>query len=316
VKAVRIPSPSISSGKGKSALKNKILGYRRKEMLWAYGFVAIPVLGFLIFGLLPLIASAVLSFTKWDMITSPKFIGFANYADLWKDDKVYKGLYNTFFMLIHIPLGMFISLLLAILLNQKIRGVSLFRTIYYIPVISPIVAVSILWQWMLNYDFGMVNQFLWDWLHIKGPNWLGDPHWVKPSLILMGLWGGVGGNMVLYLAGLQSISSTYYEAAEVDGANAWQKFTRITVPLLSNIHFFIVVMGVIGTFQAFSQVYVMEPDGGPEYSAATVVFNIFEHAFKYFDMGYASAEAWMLGVIILVLTLIQFRLSKRWAYND
>ncbi|WNQ10999.1 sugar ABC transporter permease [Paenibacillus aurantius] len=297
-------------------MKNKMISYRRKEIGWAYGFVAIPVLGFLLFGLLPLIASGILSFTKWDMVTSPKFVGFTNYVNLWKDEKVHKGLFNTFFMLIHIPLGMFISLLLAMLMNQKVRGVSIFRTIFYIPVISPVVAVSLLWMWMLNYDFGLVNQFLWDWFHIKGPNWLGDPHWVKPSLILMGLWGGVGGNMVLYLAGLQSISSTYYEAAEVDGANAFQKFTRITVPLLSNIHFFVVVMGVIGTFQAFSQVYVMVPDGGPEYSAATVVFNIFQHAFEYFDMGYASAEAWMLGVIILILTMIQFRLSKRWAYND
>ena len=297
-------------------MTRKIPGYRRKEMLWAYAFVAIPVLGFLIFGLAPLVASAVLSFTKWDMITPPKFIGWTNYIDLAKDEKVHKAFFNTVFMLIHIPLGMILSLLLAVLLNRKMKGISIFRTIYYIPVISPIVAVSILWQWLLNSDFGLINQYLWNWFHIAGPNWLGDPRWVKPSLIVMGLWGGVGGNMVLYLAGLQSVPSTYYEAAEVDGANGWQKFTRITFPLLSNIHFYVIVMGVIGTFQAFSQVYVMAPDGGPEYSAGTVVFNVFEHAFSYFDMGFASAEAWVLGVIILILTLIQFRLSKRWVYND
>lgn len=300
----------------KRTMLNKVPGYLRKEMMWAYAFVAIPVLGFLIFGLVPLISSAVLSFTEWDMINPPKFIGFANYVDMFKDEKVYKALGNTVFMLIHVPLGMIISLLLAILMNRKMRGIAVFRTIYYIPVISPIVAISILWQWMLNSDFGLINQLLWNWFHITGPKWLADPHWIKPSLIVMGLWGGVGANMVLYLAGLQSVSSSYYEAAEVDGANAWHKLTRITIPLLSNIHFYVIVMGVIGTFQAFSQVYVMASDGGPEYSAATVVFNVFQHAFDYFDMGYASAEAWILGIIILLITLVQFRLSDKWVYND
>lgn len=297
-------------------MTNKIPGFRRKEILWAYGFVAVPVLGFLIFGLAPLVASAVLSLTQWDMVSSPKFVGLANYVDLFKDEKVYKSLFNTVFMLIGIPLGMLLSLLLAILMNQKIKGISVFRTIYYIPVISPIIAVSLLWQWILNQDYGLLNQMLWNGFHINGPNWLGDPHWIKPSLILMGLWGGIGGNMVLYLAGLQSISRSYYEAAEVDGANGFQKFTKITFPLLSNIHFYIVVMGVIGTFQAFSQIYVMAADGGPEFSAATVVFYIYQHAFEYFNMGYASSLAWVLGIIIFILTLLQFRLSKRWIYND
>ncbi|MNW51804.1 Lactose transport system permease protein LacF [compost metagenome] len=182
--------------------------------------------------------------------------------------------------------------------------------------ISPIIAVSLLWQWILNQDYGLLNQLLWNSFHITGPNWLGDPLWIKPSLILMGLWGGIGGNMVLYLAGLQSIPRSYYEAAEVDGANGFQKFVHITFPLLSNIHFYIVVMGVIGTFQAFSQIYVMAADGGPEFSAATVVFYIYQHAFEYFNMGYASSLAWVLGIIIFILTLLQFRLSKRWIYND
>lgn len=295
--------------------KNKP-SYIRKEYAWAYLFVAPPVIGFLIFGVAPLLYSVWLSFTSWDLVTPPEFIGFANYVEVFHDEKVYKSLYNTVFMMLGIPIGMVVALLLAIMMNRPLKGISFLRTIYYLPVISPIIAVSLLWQWILNQDFGLLNQSLWSWFGIQGPNWLGDANWIKPSMILMGVWGGVGGTMVLYLAGLQSISSTYYEAAEVDGANAFQKLWLITIPLLTNIHFFVVVMGVIGAFQSFSQIYVLAGDGGPEYSAATVVFYIFENAFKYFNMGYASAIAWVLGLIIFIVTLIQFRLSKKWVYND
>ncbi|MDF2725824.1 MAG: sugar transporter [Paenibacillus sp.] len=297
-------------------MKKRKPSYIRKEYAWAYLFVAAPALGFLIFGVAPLIYSVWLSFTSWDLVSPPEFVGIDNYIEVFQDEKVYKSLYNTVFMMLGIPIGMIISLLLAIMMNRPLKGISFLRTIYYLPVISPIIAVSLLWQWILNQDFGLLNQSLWNWFGIQGPNWLGSPDWIKPSMILMGIWGGVGGTMVLYLAGLQSISTTYYEAAEVDGANAFQKLWLITIPLLTNIHFFVIVMGVIGAFQSFSQIYVLAGDGGPEYSAATVVFYIFENAFKYFNMGYASAIAWVLGLIIFVVTLIQFRLSKRWVYND
>lgn len=294
----------------------KLTGYRRKELAWLYLFVAPPVLGFLIFGLTPMLFSVYISFQRWDMISSPTWVGVDNYVELFKDEKVIKSLYNTIYLMIGIPLGMILSLLLAILMNRSIRGISFLRTMYYLPVISPIIAVSLLWQWILNQDYGLLNQMLWNWFGIAGPNWLGDAAWVKPSLILIGLWGGIGGNMVLYLAGLQSVSSTYYEAAEIDGANGWQKFSRITLPLLTPIHFFVVVMGVIGAFQSFSQIYVLAVDGGPEYSGATVVYYIFQHAFKYFNMGFASAVAWMLGLLIFFVTLIQFKLADRWVYQD
>ena len=163
--------------------------------------------------------------------------GLANYKDLMGDEKVYKSMYNTIYLMIGIPIGMVLSMLLAILMNRKFAGISFMRTIYYLPVISPVIAVSLLWQWILNQDYGLLNNFLWETFGIAGPNWLGKPEWVKPSLILIGLWSGIGGNMVLYLAGLQSISSTYYEAAEIDGAGAWHKLTRITIPLLTPIHF-------------------------------------------------------------------------------
>ncbi|MDF2837672.1 MAG: binding-protein-dependent transport system inner rane component [Paenibacillus sp.] len=284
--------------------------------MWSLLFVTPPVLGFLIFGLAPLLTSFGLSFMSWDMLTPAEFIGLDNFSKMLDDEKFYKSLFNTLVLLVGIPLGMVFALLLAVMMNRSLKGVSVFRTIYYIPVISPIMALSLLWQWMLNYDYGIINEFIWKIFGVQGPNWLGDPNWVKPSFILMGLWSGVGGTMVLYLAGLQAISSTYYEAAEVDGATRWHQFKHITLPLLSPIHFFVVVMGVIGTFQSFSQMYIMAVDGGPEYSGATIVFYIFQEAFRYFNMGYASSVAWVLGIIIFVVTLIQFRFSKRWVYQD
>ncbi|GBF75063.1 sugar ABC transporter permease [Paenibacillus sp. 598K] len=294
----------------------KLTGYRRKELAWLYLFVAPPVLGFLLFGLAPIVFSIYISFQKWDMLSDPQWVGLGNYSELLNDGKVFQSMYNTIYLMLGIPIGMLLSLLLAILMNRKFKGISFMRTLYYLPVISPVIAISLLWQWILNQDYGLLNNYLWDLFGIQGPNWLGDPNWVKPSLILIGLWGGLGGNMVLYLAGLQSVSSTYYEAAEIDGAGAWHKFMKITVPLLSPIHFFILVMGIIGAFQTFSQIYVLATDGGPEYSGATIVFYIFQHAFKYFNMGYASAAAWLLGMMIFIITLLQFKLSKRWVYQD
>jgi multiple sugar transport system permease protein len=294
----------------------KIPGFRRREIVWSYLFISIPVLGFLIFGFAPIVSSFVLSFMDWDMVSPAKWNGVGNYKDMILDEKFYKSLYNTLYLLIGIPIGMFFSLLIALLMNRKLKGISFLRTIYYIPVISPIIAVSLLWQWILNNDYGLINDWIYQIFGIQGPNWLGDPHWVKPSFILMGLWGGIGGTMVLYLAGLQGIASDYYEAATVDGASRWHLFRYITFPLLSPIHFFVIVMGIIGTFQSFSQMYILATDGGPEYSGATIVFYIFNEAFKYFNMGYASAVAWVLGILIFIITMIQFKLSKRWVYND
>jgi multiple sugar transport system permease protein len=294
----------------------KAPGYKQREIVWSYLFIAIPVLGFLIFGLMPIVSSFILSFMDWDMVTPAKWSGGSNYKEMLLDDKFYKSLYNTLYLLIGIPIGMFFSLFFAILMNRKLKGISLLRTIYYIPVISPIIAVSLLWQWILNNDYGLINDWIYKIFGIQGPNWLGDPQWVKPSFILMGLWGGIGGTMVLYLAGLQGIASDYYEAATVDGASRWHLFRYITFPLLSPIHFFVIVMGIIGTFQSFSQMYILATDGGPEYSGATIVFYIFNEAFKYFNMGYASAVAWVLGILIFIITMIQFKLSKRWVYND
>lgn len=289
--------------------------FRKKEILLAYLFVASPIIGFILFGFIPTVWSIGLSFTEWDLLSPPKYIGVENYKELLQDEKVYKSIFNTLYLMLGVPIGMIISLILAVMMNRKIMGSSAFRAIYYIPVISPIIAVSLVWQWIFNYDFGLLNNLLWDWFGIEGPNWLGDASWVKPSLIIIGVWSGVGSTMILYLAGLQSIPTSYYEAADVDGANIFQKFFRITLPLLTPIHFFVIVMGVIGAFQSFSQIYILAGDGGPEYSAATIVFNIFQNGFDYYNMGYASATAWILGVIVFVVTLIQFKLSKRWVYE-
>lgn len=301
--------------KSNTKVKSKIPGYQKKERMWAYLFIAAPVIGFLLFGFIPTVWSIGLSFTEWNLINDAKFVGLDNYKALVDDEKVLKSIYNTIFLMIGVPIGMVISLILAVMMNRKIRGIAVFRAIYYIPVISPIIAVTLVWQWIFNYDYGLLNNLMWDWFGIQGPNWLGSASWVKPALIIISVWAGIGSTMILYLAGLQSIPLSYYEAADVDGANIFQKFFRITFPLLSPIHFFVLVMGIIGAFQSFSQIYVIAGDGGPEYSAATIVFYIFENGFKYYNMGYASATAWILGVIIFVVTLIQFRLSKHWVYE-
>lgn len=290
--------------------------HRKKEIYWCYAFIAAPILGFLIFGLIPIIASIILSFTRWDMLSSPQFVGIDNYRRLLGDQKVWQSLYNSIFLLIGIPIGMFAAMILAVMMNRPMKGMKWLRTIYYIPVVTPAIAAALLWQWMLNTDYGIINNALWNVFGIAGPNWLGDPTWVKPSLIIVGFWAGVGGTMVLYLAGLQGIPRTYYEAAEIDGASSLQKFTKITFPLLSPIHFFVIVMGIIGTFQSFGHIYILASDGGPQYSGATLVFYIFEVAFQYFNMGYASAVAWILGIIVFLVTLIQFKLGKKWVYQQ
>lgn len=297
-------------------MKGNIPGYRKKEYMWGYLFVALPVLGFLIFGLGAMIASLVLSLTNWNLLTAPKFIGLQNFVQLLHDPKFYQSLYNTIYLMIGVPVGMLISLFLAAVMNEKMKGITILRTLYYIPVISPIIAISMIWQWLFNSDYGIVNEILHFLFHIHGPNWFTDPVWVKPNLIMLGIWTGLGSTMLLYLAGLQTIPRSYYEAAEVDGATGWRKMIHITFPLLSPVHFFLMVTGVIGAFQTFSQIYVLAPDGGPQFSAATVVYYIYQNAFKYYQMGYASAIAWILMLFILLLTLIQFKVRKRWVFEE
>lgn len=286
----------------------------RKEKIYGYLFILPPILGLLIFTLFPFVYSFYGSFTDWDGLGQMNFIGFANFKDLFSDELFYKSMYNTLFLMLGIPIGLVLALLLALGLNRGIPGTTTFRVIYYIPVISSLAAVSIMWNWAYNGDYGLVNQFL-DLFGIKGPNWLMDKDTVKPALILMTVWKGLGYTMLLYLAALQSVSRSYYEAAELDGASGIQMFRNITWPMVKPVTFFLVVTNIIGGSQIFTEMNIMTPTGGPEYSSASIVFYIWDKAFKNLQMGYASAMAMILGIFIFIVTLIQFKMNEKSSFD-
>ncbi|WP_338554737.1 sugar ABC transporter permease [Paenibacillus sp. KS-LC4] len=282
----------------------------RKESYYGYLFVLAPVVGYLLFTLYPLLYTLYGSFTDWDGLGQMTFIGLDNFKDIVADELFYKASFNTIFMMIGIPIEITLALLLAMGLNRKMFGTTTFRVIYYVPVISSLAAVSILWQWAYNGDYGLVNQFL-ALFGFEGPNWLTDKYTVKPALILMMIWKNIGYSMLLYLAALQSVPKDYYEAAALDGANSWKIFWNITFPMVKPVTFFIVVTKMIGGAQIFTEVNIMTPTGGPEYSSATVVFYVWKKAFENLQMGYASGMAMLLGLFIFIITLVQFRLNER-----
>jgi len=285
------------------------------EAIWGYIFLSPWILGMIFFTGGPIIASLILAFCRWDLITPPEFVGLDNFIKIMSDPKFWKSLYNTFYYTIFaVPLGIIGSIIVALLMNQKWRSVRLLRTIYYLPSVTAGVASAIIWMWLFNPDFGLINYFLGK-LGIKGPLWLASEEWSKPALIIMSLWG-VGGNMIIYLAGLQGVPSQLYEAAEIDGANLFQKFTNVTLPMLTPVIFFNLIMSIVWSFQIFTQVYVMtQGQGGPADSTLVLVLYIYQKAFKFHQMGYASALSWILFIIILIATLIQFKFSK-WVYYE
>jgi multiple sugar transport system permease protein len=295
-------------------LEGKKGSYFRSQ--WKEGVIcALPwIIGFIVFTGGPLLFSIVISFCRFDVLNPAVFTGFSNYVFMLKGDELFwKALYNTVFMVIGIPLGMALGLGIAILLNMKVRGVAVWRTLFYLPSIVPAVAASILWIWIFNPQSGLLNGAL-SFLGIHGPNWLQDENTSKWALIIMGLWGA-GGGMIIWLAGLKGISQSYYEAAEIDGAGTWQKFIYVTLPMLTPYIFFNLIMGLIGTFQIFTQAFIMT-SGGPVNSTLFYAYHLFNNAFRYLHMGYAAAMAWFLFLIVLVLTAIQMKLSQRWVHYE
>lgn len=293
-----------------------------RDTLTGYLFITPWLLGLLLFTAGPMLASFYMSFTSWTMLSPPKWVGLENYTTLVTSDPLfYTSIYNTvYYVIFSVPLGMVVSLFLALLLNQKVKGVSILRTVFYLPSVTNLVAISVLWVWIFNPEFGLLNSVLRT-ISIEGPYWLQSETWSKPSLILMSLWS-VGGGMIIYLAALQGIPQQLYEAAELDGANIWHKLKSITIPMLTPAIFFNLIMSIIGSFQVFTQAYVMTQgkspgtEGGPANSTLFYVLYLYKKAFQQFKMGYASAMAWVLFLVILVLTLIQFKLSKRWVYYE
>lgn len=282
---------------------------------WIGGWVcALPwIIGFIVFGGGPMLFSLVMSFCDYDILNPARVVGLDNYRRAAGDELARLSLWNTAYMLIGVPLGMVLGLGIALLLNQAVRGVALWRTLFYLPAIVPLVASSVLWLWVLNPRGGLINSALAA-VGIEGPLWLNSQAWAKPSIILMGLWGA-GGGMIIWLAGLKGIPQSLYEAASVDGATTWQQFRSVTIPQLTPYIFFNLVMGLIGTLQIFGQAFIMT-QGGPVNSTLFYVYYLFNHAFRYGNMGYASALAWILFALVLVLTIVQLRLSKRWVHYE
>ncbi len=289
-------------------------GYFRKQW-WGGVVCALPwILGFIVFIGGPMLFSFVMSFCDYDILNPPRFVGLENYKVMFAEDGFfYTALWNTLFMVVGVPLGMVTSLSMALLLNLKIRGVSVWRTFFYLPAIVPMVAASVLWIWMFNPQGGLINQFLAI-LGLEGPAWLQSASWSKPALIIMGLWAA-GGGMLIWLAGLKGIPGQLYEAASVDGASTWQQFRHVTIPQLTPYIFFNLIMGFITTFQIFASAFIMT-EGGPRNSTLFYVYYLFNNAFRFGHMGYASAMAWVLFVIVMALTIVQLKLSKRWVYYE
>ena len=301
----------------------RTLSLARREALWAYAFITPWIIGFLVFTIGPMLASLYFSFTDYNIITAPRWIGLTNYTNLFQDELFWHSLGVTFkFGLVALPLGLIFSYLIAVLLNTKISGINFWRTIYFLPSVIAGVAVALLWIRIFDQRYGLLNPFL-EHFGIKGPGWLSDPDWVITALVIMSLWG-VGGNVIIYLAGLQGVPTDLYDAAKVDGATAWQRFRYVTLPMTTPVIFYNLVLGLIGTFQYFTEVYVISSGnsgntgglGGP--ARSTLFYNIYlyQNAFKYFHMGYASTMAWVLFVIVLVLTLLIFRSSDVWVYYE
>lgn len=277
-------------------------------------FCSPVIVGLLTFTLYPVISSLYYSFCNYPMLKPPVWVGLANYKTLFHDPIFYVSLKNTaYYALIATPAGIIVAFILALLLNQKVKGMALFRTMFFVPSIVPMVAGSVLWLWLLNPQYGLINAVL-KLVGIDGPGWMADPAWAKPALILMSTWG-VGGWMLIYLAGLQDVPQDLYEAAEIDGASPMQRVWNVTVPFMSPHIFFTMVMGFIGAAQYFTQAFIMtNGSGGPVDSTMFFSLYLFQNAFMYWKMGYACAMAWILFIVILLFTVLLFKTSARYVY--
>jgi multiple sugar transport system permease protein len=287
----------------------------KRESAAGYLFISPWIIGFILFTIGPMLASLYFSFSKYNINGAPEWIGFSNYTRLFQDPLFWQSLKVTlYFAILALPSGLVVGFILAILLNQKVPGVNLWRTLYFLPSVLSGVAVTILWILIFNPDIGIVNQILKQ-FGIKGPGWLVDPTWALPSLVIMSLWG-VGQNMIIYLAGLQGVPVDLYDAAKVDGAGTWSRFRYVTLPMMSPVLFYNLILGLIGTFSYFTQAFIASPTGGPGRSMLFYNLYLYQNAFLHQEMGYASAMAWILFLIVLVLTGLVFRSSSIWVYYE
>jgi ABC-type sugar transport system permease subunit/ABC-type glycerol-3-phosphate transport system substrate-binding protein len=290
---------------------------RRSEVVTGLAFAAPWVVGFGVFTLWPILQSIVLSFCEYDVLHPARWIGLGNYGRAAADPLFGQSLWNTVYMALWVPITLAVGLAIALLLDTDVRGQALWRTLFYLPAVIPTVAVAVLWVWVLNPTTGLLNEFLRPFtnlFHRAPPDWLQSEFWAKPAIVLTILWAA-GGSMIIWLAGLAGIPRSYYEAARVDGAGAWQRFRHVTIPMLTPYIFFNLVMGIIAAFQIFNQAFIMT-EGGPNHATLFYVLRLFDVAFRYLEMGYASAMAWVLFLIILALTLVNFVLAPRWVHYE
>jgi len=276
-------------------------------------FLTPTLLGLAVLSAGPILATMAISVTKWDLLTAPKFTGFDNYLALLSDDRFQKALRNTFFYTaVSVPIGLLIALGLALALNTKVRGIAFIRTAYFLPVVTSTIAIALVWQWIYSADSGLLNQVLGI-FGIPSQKWLSDPTLVMPSIIAMSIWQGLGVNIIIFLAGLQAIPSELLDAASVDGAGSGARLRHVTLPLLTPSIFFTGVLSLIGSFQVFDQIFVLQKPR-PTDASITVVYFIYENGFKFFKMGYASAASWVLFLIVAFFTAIYFWSQNRWVH--
>lgn len=289
-------------------------GGAHEEAIAGYLFLLPNLIGFLVFSLIPILAVFYFALTDWNLATSPNFIGFDNFRTLWRDDSFWQATRNTIYYTVGaVPIGVFIAFWMALLLNRKMRGVVVFRTLFFLPHVTLTVAIAIVWAWIYNPDIGLLNYLLGQ-IGIDGPRWVQSTTWAMPAVIIMSNWKGVGYAMLVFLAALQSIPEEYYEAAKLDGATWFQQLRQITVPMLSPTTFFLLATSFIGAMQAFDQFYVLTK-GGPAYSTTTLVMYTYQNGFEFFKMGYASAAATMLFLGIFLVTFVQWRLARLWVFT-
>jgi len=281
-----------------------------------YLYLLPTLIGLVVFSAGAIIMSFVISFTEWQIIRPPEWIGLQNYIDIFESEFFWKIFWNTlYYVILNLPLSMILPLFIAIVLNQKMKGVKFFRTIYFLPVISSMVAVALVWSWLYRPEYGLLNYILNKFFGITGPRWLENQTWAMPAIVLMSAWKNIGYNMVIFLAGLQNIPPALYEVSDIEGAKPWQKFYKITVPLLSPTIFFVGIITLISSFQVFEQTYILTR-GGPANSTLTLSYYIFQNAFMYFRMGSAAALSYVLFAIIFIITMIQFKLQKKWVHYN
>lgn len=285
-----------------------------REWLQGYGFAAPFIIGFLVFTAFPMVYSIYLAFHRWDMLSAPQFIGFDNFVRMFQDERANLSLYNSgFYTVFAVPIQLVISFTLALALTQKIRFRDFYRSGFYLPIIVPLVAWSVVWQRILHPEFGILNEVL-GWFGIEPLNWLFNPALTKPAFIFMSLWM-IGRQMVIFIAGLGNIPDSLMEAASIDGAGTWHKLRHITIPLMTPLIFYNMVVAIVNSFQSFIPAKIMT-DGGPQNATLFAVLNIYRNGFEYFNMGYAAALAWEFFIIVVGFTIIQFYVSNKWVYYE